>query len=119
MGVLPADAESTAVSTACPMSRGGKIPSLSHSEIRSISKLLRERAMVYPGATEEQIAAHRSALRQGSNHVRLLTNGENLLKFDWEKAIAGSKWIEFCGSASVNQTVRALKQFAPVGPTRS
>jgi hypothetical protein len=47
-----------------------------------------ERAMVYLGATEEQIAAHRSALRQtgqGSSHVRLLPHRKNLLKIDWEK----------------------------------
>jgi hypothetical protein len=47
-----------------------------------------ERAMVYLGATEEQIAAHRGALRQtgqGSSHVRLLPNRKNLLKIDWEK----------------------------------
>jgi hypothetical protein len=47
-----------------------------------------DRAMVYLGATEEQIAAHRSASRQtgqGSSHVRLLPNRKNLLKIDWEK----------------------------------
>jgi hypothetical protein len=44
--------------------------------------------MVYLGATEEQIPAHRSALRQtakGSSHARLLPNRKNLLKIDWEK----------------------------------
>jgi hypothetical protein len=47
-----------------------------------------ERAIVYLGAPEEQIAAHRSALRQtgqGSSHVRLLPTRKNLLKIDWEK----------------------------------
>jgi hypothetical protein len=29
------------------------------------------------------------------------------------KAIAGCKWIEFCGCASVNQRARALEYFAP------
>jgi hypothetical protein len=43
--------------------------------------------MVYLGATEEQIAAHRSALGQtgqGSSHIRLLPNRKNLLKIDRE-----------------------------------
>jgi hypothetical protein len=47
-----------------------------------------ERAIVYLGATEEQIVAHRSALGQtgqGGGHVRLLPNRKNLLKIDWEK----------------------------------
>jgi hypothetical protein len=47
-----------------------------------------ERAMVNLCATEEQVAAHRSALRQtgqGSSHLRLLPNRKNLLKVDWEK----------------------------------
>jgi hypothetical protein len=44
--------------------------------------------MVNLCATEEQVAAHRSALRQtgqGSSHLRLLPNRKNLLKVDWEK----------------------------------
>jgi hypothetical protein len=44
--------------------------------------------MVYLGATEEQIGAHRSAFGQtgqGSSHFRLLPNRKNLLKIDWEK----------------------------------
>jgi hypothetical protein len=54
--------------------------------------------MVYLGETEEQIAAHRSTLRQwgrGSSHVRLLPNRKNLLKIDWEKL-----WQEASGSNS-------------------
>jgi hypothetical protein len=47
-----------------------------------------ERAIVYLGATEEQIAAHRSALGQtgqGGSHVRVVPHRKNLLKIDWKK----------------------------------
>jgi hypothetical protein len=53
------------------------------TRIRFQSAETLERAILYLGATEEQIAGHRSALRQtgqGSNHVQLLLNRKNLLK---------------------------------------
>ncbi|MFL6302626.1 MAG: hypothetical protein ACJ72H_03710, partial [Candidatus Sulfotelmatobacter sp.] len=40
------------------------------------------------GATEEQVEAHRHAMRQtgqGSSHIRLRPNRKNLLRIDWDK----------------------------------
>jgi hypothetical protein len=42
----------------------------------------------FPAATEEQVDAHRHAMRQtgqGSSHIRLLPNRKNLLRIDWNK----------------------------------
>lgn len=47
-----------------------------------------DRALVYLGATEEQMAEHRDSMRrwgQGSSHIRLLPNRKNLLWIDWSK----------------------------------
>ena len=47
-----------------------------------------EKAMRYLGATDEQLAAHRTDMGrcgQGSSHMRLLPNRKNLLRIDWTK----------------------------------
>jgi hypothetical protein len=47
-----------------------------------------ENALRYLGATDEQIAAHRTDMGQcgqGSSHIRLLPNRKNLLRIDWSK----------------------------------
>lgn len=47
-----------------------------------------DKALVYLGATEEQIEEHRQSMRswgQGSSHIRLLPNRKNLLRIDWNK----------------------------------
>lgn len=47
-----------------------------------------EKALRYLGATDEQIAAHRSTMQltgQGSSPIRLLPNRKNLLKIDYSK----------------------------------
>ncbi|HTF66643.1 MAG TPA: hypothetical protein VK638_28565 [Edaphobacter sp.] len=47
-----------------------------------------EKALRYLGATDAQIAAHRkdmSQCGQGSSHIRLVPNGKNLLRIDWDK----------------------------------
>jgi hypothetical protein len=45
-----------------------------------------DRALIYLGATEEQMVEHRSAMRrwrQGSSHITLLPNRRNLLRIDY------------------------------------
>jgi hypothetical protein len=47
-----------------------------------------DRALVYLGATDEQLAAHRDQMRscgQGSSNVRLLPLRKNLLRIDYDK----------------------------------
>jgi hypothetical protein len=47
-----------------------------------------EKALRYLGATDEQMAAHRSGMGQcgqGSSHIRLLPNRKNLLRIDYSK----------------------------------
>jgi hypothetical protein len=47
-----------------------------------------DRALVYLGATDEQMREHRNQMRrcgQGSSDVRLLPNRKNLLRIDWNK----------------------------------
>jgi hypothetical protein len=47
-----------------------------------------DRALVYLGATEDQMEDHRKSMRvwgQGSTHIRLLPNRKNLLRIDWSK----------------------------------
>jgi hypothetical protein len=47
-----------------------------------------DKAIVYLGATEEQIEEHRDHMRkcgQGSSHIRLLPRKKNLLKIEWSK----------------------------------
>jgi hypothetical protein len=47
-----------------------------------------EKALLYLGATDEQITAHRNQMRrcgQGSSHIRLLPLRKNLLRIDWNK----------------------------------
>lgn len=47
-----------------------------------------DRAMVYLGATEEQMKEHRDVMRrcgQGSSHISLQPRKKNLLKIDWSK----------------------------------
>jgi hypothetical protein len=65
--------------------------------------------MVYLGATEEQIAAHRSALGQtGQESPLIATQSKEPAEDRLGKAIAGSQKIVFSGSASVNKPVHAL-----------
>jgi hypothetical protein len=50
-----------------------------------------EKALRYLGATDEQIAAHRTDMGQcgqGRSHIRLPPNRKNLLKIDWSKTVA-------------------------------
>lgn len=47
-----------------------------------------EKALVYLGATNEQMEDHRKSIRvwgQGSSHIRLLPNRKNLLRIDYGK----------------------------------
>jgi hypothetical protein len=47
-----------------------------------------DHALVYLGATEDQMAEHRDALRrcgQGSSQIRLMPNRKNLLRIDYGK----------------------------------
>ena len=47
-----------------------------------------EKALLYLGATDEQIVAHQNQMRrcgQGSSHIRLLPNRKNLLRIDYSK----------------------------------
>lgn len=47
-----------------------------------------DRALVYLGATDDQMQEHRQSMRswgQGSSHIRLMPNRKNLLKIDWSK----------------------------------
>jgi hypothetical protein len=56
--------------------------------INFASKETLDRALLYLGATDEQMEEHRQGMRscgQGSSHVRLLPNRKNLLRIDWSK----------------------------------
>jgi hypothetical protein len=47
-----------------------------------------EKALLYLGATDEQIEDHRRDLRrwgQGNSHIRLVPNRKNLLRIDYSK----------------------------------
>jgi hypothetical protein len=47
-----------------------------------------DRALVYLGATEDQISEHREKMQrygQGSSRIRLLPSRKNLLRIDWNK----------------------------------
>ena len=47
-----------------------------------------DRALVYLGATDEQIAEHREAMQrwgQGSSRCRFLPRRKNLMQIDWSK----------------------------------
>lgn len=47
-----------------------------------------ERALLYLGATDQQMDDHRQSMRswgQGSSHIRLLPNRKNLLRIDYGK----------------------------------
>jgi hypothetical protein len=47
-----------------------------------------EKALIYLGATDEQMEHYRQAMRawgQGSTHIRLLPNRKNLLRIDYSK----------------------------------
>jgi hypothetical protein len=76
--------------------RGGEVAHALHCDgktvlgpwIKFASGDTLERALRYLGSTEEQVEAHRHAMRQtgqGSSHVRLMPNRKNLLRIDWDK----------------------------------
>jgi hypothetical protein len=47
-----------------------------------------ERALIYLGATDEQMEEHRADMKQcgqGSSHIGLMPHRKNLLRLDWTK----------------------------------